>query len=145
MKTTFNGWSRRAFLGRSAGGLGALALAHLMGNPSRGSEAGAGTSTVWSPDPKLPRPRAKAVISLFQHGGPSQMDLFDEKPALNRWNGKPFPGGELEIHFDKQAGNVLGAPYAFKPCGQSGMSLSELLPHTAKIADDITLIRSMMT
>lgn len=145
MKTPFNGWTRRAFLGRSAGGLGALALAHLMGNAARASEAGRESSTVWTPDPKLPRPRAKAVISLFQHGGPSQMDLFDEKPALNRWDGKPFPGGELEIHFDKQAGNVLGAPYAFRPCGQCGMSLSELLPHTARIADDITLIRSMMT
>lgn len=151
MNTTDNRWTRRAFLGRSAGGLGGLALAHLLGNRSQANPAGrhgvAGTegTTVWTPDPKLPRPRAKAIISLFQHGGPSQMDLFDEKPALNRWDGKPFPGGELEIHFDKQAGNVLGAPYAFRPCGQSGMSLSELLPYTAGIADDITLIRSMMT
>ncbi len=95
--------------------------------------------------PTLPRARAKAVISLFQHGGPSQMDLFDAKPALNRWDGKPYPGGELEIHFDKQAGNVLGAPYAFHAHGQCGMELSELLPHTASIADDITLVRSMTT
>ena len=138
-------WTRRAFLGRSAGGLGGLALAHLLGSsaPVRANEATSpGTLGL---DPGLPRPRARAIISLFQHGGPSQMDLFDEKPALNRWSGKPFPGGELEIHFDKQAGNVLGAPYAFRPCGQSGMELSELLPHTATIADDITLIRSMTT
>jgi hypothetical protein len=140
--------TRRAFLGRSAGGLGALALAHLMGRGARasGSEgSAAGLGMGMAPDPTLPRPRAKAVISLFQHGGPSQMDLFDCKPALNRWDGKPFPGGELEIHFDKQAGNVLGAPYAFHPHGQCGMELSELLPHTAGIADDITLVRSMMT
>jgi len=73
------------------------------------------------------------------------MDLFDPKPELNRWHGKPYPGGSLEIHFDKQAGNVLGAPYRFQPRGQCGMGLSELLPHTAGIADDLTLIRSMTT
>jgi hypothetical protein len=72
--------TRRAFLGRSAGGLGALALAHLMGRGARasGSEgSAAGLGMGMAPDPTLPRPRAKAVISLFQHGGPSQMDLFD--------------------------------------------------------------------
>jgi hypothetical protein len=129
--------SRRAFLGRSAGGLGAMALAHLL--------APAGAWAANAPKPGHHRPRARAIISLFQHGGPSQMDLFDCKPALSKWNGKPYPGGDLEIHFDKQAGNVLGAPYEFHPRGQCGMELSELLPHTATIADDITLIRSMTT
>lgn len=129
--------SRRAFLGHSAGSLGALALAQLLG-PGRAVAS----------NPPLPghyRPRAKAVISLFQHGGPSQMDLFDYKPALNRWSGQPYPGGDLEVHFDKQAGNILGAPYEFRPRGQCGMELSELLPHTGSIADEITLIRSMTT
>ncbi len=137
MNPSPNPYSRRAFLGHSAGGLGALALAQLLG-PARAFGSG----------PAIPghlRPRAKAVISLFQHGGPSQMDLFDYKPALNRFHGKPYPGGNLEIHFDKQAGNVLGAPYAFHPHGQCGMELSELLPHTGSIADDITLVRSMNT
>ncbi len=129
--------SRRMFLGRSAGSLGGVALAHLLGR----SDVRAATV---SPAPHL-RPRARAVISLFQHGGPSQMDLFDCKPELNRWSGKPYPGGDLEVHFDKQAGNVLGAPYAFHRRGQCGMELSELLPHTGGIADDITLIRSMTT
>ena len=130
-------YSRRAFLGRSAGGLGALALSHLLGpTPS------------WASNPPHPGhhcPRAKAIISLFQHGGPSQMDLFDAKPALNKWSGKPYPGGDLEVHFDKQAGNVLGAPYQFRAHGQCGMELSELLPHTGAIADQLTLIRSMST
>ncbi len=128
---------RRTFLARSAGGLGGLALAHLLAPDRLGAS-----------NPALPaqhRPRARAVISLFQHGGPSQMDLFDYKPALNKYSGKPYPGGELEVHFDKQAGNVLGAPYEFSPRGQCGMHLSELLPHTGRIADDITLIRSMTT
>lgn len=73
------------------------------------------------------------------------MDLFDPKPALQKFHGKPYPGGELEVHFDKQKGNVLGSPYSFRSCGESGMVLSELLPHTARIADDITLVRSMST
>jgi hypothetical protein len=73
------------------------------------------------------------------------MDLFDPKPALSKWHGKPYPAGELEIHFANQRGNVLGSPFNFERCGQSGMELCELLPQTAKIADDITLIRSMKT
>src|SRR5262245_27276857 len=137
MNRAFDPLSRRAFLGRSAGSLGALALAQLLG-PAR-----ALAST--PPKPGQHRPRAKAIISLFQHGGPSQMDLFDCKPALNKWSGKPYPGGDLEIHFDKQAGNVLAAPYEFHPRGQCGMELSELLPHTGAIADDLLLIRSMST
>jgi hypothetical protein len=123
--------TRRAFLGQSAGGLGALALASLAAPRILAAER--------------PRPTAKAVISLFQHGGPSQMDLFDEKPELNKWAGKPYPGGKLEIHFNNKAGNVLEAPYRFSRHGQCGMELSELLPHTGSIADDITLIRSMST
>ena len=73
------------------------------------------------------------------------MDLYDPKPALQKFHGKKYPAGELETHFDKQVGNVLGSPYLFRSCGESGMVLSELLPHTARIADDITLVRSMST
>ena len=102
-------------------------------------------SAALAPKPSHFTPRAKAVISLFQHGGPSQMDLFDYKPELSRWHGKPYPGGNLEIHFDKQAGNVLGSPYRFRRYGDCGMDLSELLPHTGSIADEITLVRSMTT
>ena len=80
---------------------------------------------------RLPRARAKSVICLFQHGGPSQMDLFDPKPALTKHHGKPYPG-KLEIHFNNQAGNVLASPFRFRPQGQSGMVLSELLPHTGR-------------
>lgn len=128
--------TRRAFLGRSAGGIGSLALASMLAD-SRNLRA-----DITSPNQ---RPTAKSVICLFQHGGPSQMDLFDPKPALQKFHGKPYPAGQLETHFDKQVGNVLGSPYSFRNCGESGMVLSELLPHTARIADDITLIRSMST
>jgi hypothetical protein len=128
---------RRAFLSRSAEALGGLALAQLLAEEGARAGAMAGTS---------PRAggRAKAVICLFQHGGPSQMDLFDPKPELTRRNGKPHPG-RLEVHFDKQAGNLLASPFRFRKCGGSGAELSELLPHTARIVDDLTLVRSMTT
>ncbi len=133
---TVTEFTRRAFLGRSAGGIGSLALASMFADSRtvRGAVA----------EPNQ-QPTAKSVICLFQHGGPSQMDLFDPKPALQKYHGKPYPAGQLETHFDKQVGNVLGSPYLFRQCGESGMVLSELLPHTARIADDITLIRSMST
>ncbi len=127
--------SRRAFLSRYAGGIGSLALASMMSS-AQGSEL---------PEFRTKTGKAKSVICLFQHGGPSQMDLFDPKPALQKHSGKPYPGGNLEVHFDKQKGNVLGSPFKFKKHGQSGIELCELLPHTAGIVDDITMIRSMST
>jgi hypothetical protein len=136
--------NRRSFLRVTAGGLGSLALAHLLGAESRAANA---PQTSISPlAPKAPhfKPRAKSVICLFQHGGPSQMDLFDPKPELNKRDGQDHPG-KLEIHFDKQAGKLLKSPFEFKAHGQSGMMLSELLPKTSGIADEITLVRSMTT
>jgi len=96
--------------------------------------------------PKAPHhpARAKAMISLFMGGGPSHHDLFDPKPLLNKYDGQLFPGGEIK--FDNSGGAsrvVLASPYKFARHGQSGMELSELIPHTASIADDICLIRSM--
>jgi Protein of unknown function (DUF1501) len=130
--------SRRMFLTRYAGGIGALALAHLLNLENR-------TAQAQDAKPPVLKPRAKSVICLFQHGGPSQMDLFDPKPELTKWHGKPYPAGDLETHFDKQKGNVLASPFKFERHGESGMELCELLPHTAKISDDITLVRSMNT
>ncbi|MBX3413934.1 MAG: DUF1501 domain-containing protein [Pirellulales bacterium] len=128
--------TRRAFLGNYAGSLGGLALADLlMRGPSLASE---------SPAAARPEPRAKNVICLFQHGGPSQMDLFDPKPELTKRHGEPYPG-ELEVHFHEKRGNILASPFQFEPRGKSGIELSEILPHTAGIVDDLTLIRSMST
>jgi hypothetical protein len=139
--------NRRSFLGRYAGALGTLALAHLLDQ----EKSRARGAVEWrTPDVTrgeaivTPRARAKSVICLFQHGGPSQMDLFDPKPVLTAHHGKPYPGS-LEIHFDKQAGKLLSSPFRFRPQGQSGMVLSELLPHISGIADDVTLVRSMAT
>lgn len=133
--------NRRAFLADYAGGIGSLALAALLTKEGRGAPER--SAELAQRVPHHP-PRAKAVISLFQHGGPSQMDLFDPKPALTRHAGKPYEG-DLEVHFSNQKGNVLASPFTFLPAGQCGMELSEILPHTAQIADEITLVRSMTT
>src|SRR4030081_3154562 len=129
--------TRRAFLSRYAGSLGSLALAHLLGE-----EICANTT------PPTAKPhhaaKAKAVICLFQHGGPSQMDLFDPKPELTKQHGKPHPD-KLETHFHTQTGKLLASPFKFAKRGSAGVELSELLPHTAGIIDDITLVRSMTT
>jgi len=135
-------FSRRAFLGRYAGCLGSLALTHLLAadnraEPSRSDDA-------LAPRPPHHPPRARSVICLFQHGGPSQMDLFDPKSELSRRNGTRY-GGDLEVHFHTQTGNLLGSPFRFARRGQSGMELSELLPHTGRVTDDLTLVRSMTT
>jgi hypothetical protein len=132
--------TRRAFLARHAGALGSLALAQLLADEAHSAPAR---------DPLAARPphhpaKAKAVICLFQHGGPSQMDLFDAKPELTKHHGKPHPE-KLEVHFHTQAGKLLASPYKFVKCGKARVSLSELLPHTGRIIDDVTLVRSMKT
>ncbi len=130
---------RRAFLGHSASGLlGTVALTWLNSHasqPLRADETG-----------PVKRPKAERIICLFQNGGPSQMDLFDPKPELSRLSGMPFPGKQkVETLSPSASGNLLGSPFKFAPAGQCGTLLSEIIPHTASIADDIALIRSMTT
>jgi hypothetical protein len=115
-----------------------LALAHLLADSALAEPAAPGGTPAH-------RPRAKSVICLFQHGGPSQVDLFDPKPALNHYHGQPYPAGKIEAHFESQRGNVLGSPFKFNKHGQSGMELSELLPHLGRVADHLTLVRSINT
>lgn len=141
--------SRRHFLQSSSFRLGALALPWLL---SRDAARAAPTKPfadgirfdLTKKTPPLPG-RARAMISLFMIGGPSQMDLFDPKPQLNKYHLQKFPG---EIRYDNAAeasSKVFGSPWKFAPRGQCGMEISELLPHLAEIVDDITLIRSMKT
>jgi Protein of unknown function (DUF1501) len=139
--------NRRAFLAQYAGAIGSLALAQLLENrAARAGEAGSAhmPGGVSSERKATKKSQARSVICLFQHGGPSQIDLFDPKPALTRHHGQSCPG-KFEIHFDKQAGKLLASPFRFQPYGQSGIVLSDLLPHLARIADDLTLVRSMTT
>ena len=90
-------------------------------------------------------PRADALISLWMQGGPSHLDLFDPKPGMQKFDGKPFPG---EIKYDNAAqasSKVLHSPWKFSKQGESAIEMSELVPFIGQIADDITLIRSMKT
>ncbi|MBY0374370.1 MAG: DUF1501 domain-containing protein [Bryobacteraceae bacterium] len=129
---------RRDFLRRGLAGIGTLALVDLLGAAD-------------VKDPLAPRKshypaKAKNVIFLFQEGAPSQMDLFDPKPALEKWHGQSLPPSmtkDLKLAFIKPTAKVLASPRKFARYGQSGVELSDLLPHTAKHADDICLIRSM--
>ncbi|MXY69693.1 MAG: DUF1501 domain-containing protein [Acidobacteriia bacterium] len=135
--------TRRHFFGRNATGLGIAALAHLMGR-----DAAAGKSL-----PGLPHfaPKAKHVIYLFQSGGPSQIDLFDHKPKLKQLHGTELPdsirrGQRLTGMTASQTSfPVHETWYDFKQHGESGAWVSELLPHTAQIADKLSFIRTMHT
>lgn len=138
--------SRRDFFKQCAGGLGTIALANLL---ERDGLAAIAPST--NPlAPKLPQfaPKAKNVIFLFMEGGPSQLDLFDPKPELKKWNGKPLPESitkNLQLAFIKPTAAVLASRREFQKHGQCGMEISDYLPHIASCADDICLIRSMHT
>jgi len=137
--------SRRMFLKDVAGGLGAIALGDLL---SRDGYAATNRTDPLAPrTPHFP-PTAKNVIFLFQEGAPSQLDLFDPKPELKKWHGKPLPESmtsQLKLAFIKPNAAVLASPREFKPYGQSGIEFSDFIPHTASCADDICLIRSMFT
>ena len=139
-----NDLKRRTFLGNSAAGLlGSIAWGWLNSLDGERQVAAAAADRHIGPHH---RPRAKRIICLFQNGGPSQMDLFDPKPELSKRSGQPYPGKQkVETLSSSSSGNLLGSPFAFRPAGRCGMELSELLPHTASIADDITLVRSMST
>lgn len=141
--------NRRSFLAANGLGVGSVALAWMM-NQERLLAAPARPELErksFDVTPKAPEaaPRATAMISMFMQGGPSHLDLFDPKPELSKLDGKPFPG---EIKYDNAAeasSKVLGCPWRFDKCGQSGADVSELLPHFAGIVDDVTIIRSMHT
>jgi len=140
--------TRRDFLRHNAMGFGGLALASLLqddlrANPAKPLERPA--SFDLKPKPATFAPKATSMISLFMHGGPSHVDLTDPKPELQRLDGTDYTG---DIHYsfvNRASKKLLGSPWKFTKCGESGMELSELLPHTQKIADDICLIRSMQT
>jgi hypothetical protein len=135
--------TRRQFFGMTAGGIGAAALATLLSEDLHAADGLPGL-------PHFP-PTAKRVIYLFQSGAPSQMDMFDYKPKLNDLRGSELPdsirmGQRLTGMTATQASFPVAPPmFKFAQHGQSGAWLSELLPHTAKVADDLCFIKSMYT
>ena len=140
--------ARRDFLRLCAGGIDVAALAHLTG---AGSPAAA--TTPRAPNPLAPKQphfpsKARNVIYLFMAGAPSQIDLYDPKPALRRWHGQPLPESmtrDLQLAFVKPGAKVLASPREFRPHGQSGTEFSDYVPNIATRADDICLVRSMHT
>jgi len=127
--------SRRRLLELSGLGMGTVALEGLLQADSR-------VPMDLQPRPTHHRARSKAVIQFVMNGGPSQMDLFDPKPALTKYSGKPHPDG-VEIHQPNNANVLMGSPFQFRRAGQSGIEISEALPELATIADDLCVVRSM--
>jgi len=134
--------SRRDFLLRAGGGMGGLALAHLLGPQC--SQAGTPGSRVGGVHEPHFEPRAKRVIYLFMHGGPSHVDLWDPKPDLIRHAGQPLPESFGPVMTRREvAKNPLLAPLRpFHPRGQSGIEISDFLPHMAQHADEFCVLRS---
>src|ERR1700730_13300308 len=137
--------SRRKFFQECAGGIGMIALSQLLEREGRGAAP--------EVNPLAPRkphfaPKAKNVIFMFMEGGPSQIDLFDPKPELEKWSGKPLPAEmtkDLRLAFTKPDAAVLASPRTFQPYGKSGIQFSDYIPNIGACADDICLVRSMFT
>jgi Uncharacterized protein conserved in bacteria len=130
--------TRREMLTQSGVGFGMLALAALLGEETARAEP---------PNPLAPKkphfaPKAKRVIFLFMHGGPSQVDTFDPKPLLTRDHGKPYSGPRPRVVF-AQTGNLLKSPWEFRNYGQSGIPVSDLFPETGKMVDELCVLRSL--
>src|SRR5688572_21565922 len=137
--------TRRDFLRRCGMGMGTLGLATLMGATGMlGSSAQASTEYASPLVPQAPHfpARAKRAIHLFMQGGPSHVDTFDPKPMLEKHAGQFLKDIDKSV---THPGAAFPSPFKFKKHGQSGIDVSELFPHVARHADDITVIRSMTT
>ncbi len=145
--------TRRHFFGECGVGVGKIALASLLCGGSRAFSATGGASSALTANPMLPRashyaPKVKRVIYLFMAGAPSQLDLFDYKPALMKFDGKPVPAEVVKDQryaFIQRDAALLAPRYKFGRHGQSGAEMSEMLPHLATVADDLTIIKSCHT
>jgi hypothetical protein len=141
--------TRRHFLAQNALGIGGLALAWLLNRdgllaaPSRPELEPRRYDL--TPKPTHFAPRARAMISLFMQGGPSHIDLLDPKPAMARYDGQPFPGSIRYDNAAEASARVLHSPWRFHRRGQSGIDMSELLPHLGEVADELCVVRSMRT
>jgi hypothetical protein len=133
----------------TANGIGLLALASLLKDEGLlAAEAGAAANPL-TPKPPHFAPKAKSCIFIFLEGAPSQLDLFDPKPKLNELHGQKLPESFTKnVRFafiQKESAVLMGSPRTFRPCGECGMEMSDLLPHLATCADDMALVRSLYT
>src|SRR6266496_298369 len=136
--------TRREFLCRCGMGMGALSLATFFGGveafASTGLAEGGYVSPLMPKQPQFPA-KTKHVIHIFANGGPSHVDTFDPKPALEKYAGKPLPRENLKT--ERKTGAAFPSPYKFKKYGRSGIEVSEIFPHVGECMDDIAVIRSM--
>lgn len=144
-------WNRRQLLSVTGGGFLSLALNYLLDRDGLLAEP-PGAAVPGSPknlNPLAPKPthhpaKAKSVIFIFCYGGPSQVDLFDPKPALDKWHGKPIPVFKKEdAFFPDTKPTAYRSPYSFKKYGQAGIDISEKFPELAKHADELCILRSL--
>ena len=136
--------TRRHFFRQTGFGIGGMALMSLLDERLFAAAAAADSP----PKPPHYAAKAKSVIYLFMAGAPSQVDLFDEKPKLRQYDGQAIPDEFVKgerFAFIKGTPKLLGSPYSFKKCGRSAAAISDLLPHTQGIADDIAIVRSLST
>jgi uncharacterized protein (DUF1501 family) len=137
---------RRGFLSQTASGLGGIALASLLGE--EGLLAAEPIRPVVDPAaPHAPRPphfaaKAKNVLVIFCAGAVSQLETWDWKPELVKWDGKPLPGGP-EVTFQGPAGNLARPQYGFQPRGETGKPVSDLIPHLAELTDRLAFVHSL--
>ena len=144
--------SRRSFFHRMSGGVYGAALTYLLGQDLRYSsgllaaeESGMRPTDLKPREPHF-TPKAKSVIHLFMNGGPSQMDLFDPKPMLDKHHGQAyFDKIAGEVEFIKDAGALMRSPFKFARHGKCGAWVSEVMPHLAGMVDDLAFLRSMFT
>ena len=130
--------NRRDMLRRAGGGFASIGLAGVLAD--QGLLA---AESPLVPKPSHTKPKAKRIIHLFMNGGPSQVDTFDPKPALEKYHGQRPPGAERKT--ERRTGGLFKSPFKFKQSGQSGIPVSEIFPEVAKCIDDICVIRSMHT
>ncbi len=127
--------TRRQLLQRTGIGMASLGLAALLADDAKG----AASSPLAPRQPHFPG-KAKRVVHLFMNGGPSHVDTFDPKPALDKYHSKPIP---LRLRTERKTGAAYRSPFAFQRYGKSGIEVSDLFQHTARHADRLCVIRSM--
>ncbi len=144
--------NRRRFLADAGAGLGAIALTQILGRQGLLAASVSGKDPLrpaidparpFAPRPTHFQPRAKNVLMIFCSGACSHLDTFDHKPELIRRHGQPMPGNEKLITFQGEQGALTRSPWTFRPRGQSGKMVSDLLPHLAECVDDLCFIHSM--
>lgn len=140
--------SRRHLLSRLGNGMGLLGLAAVMQPESQSSTVSPVTNlTSHGPLAEKPAhfaPKAKRIIQLWMNGAPSQVDTFDPKPALKQYAGQR-PESTVTLKTEFETGSLLPSPFQFERHGESGIEISQLFPHLAKLADELCVIRSMHT